>query len=132
MSKDRFKNWKPIEIHEGKLTPWNWMVQGAKKLRLGLKTDIGAFTYINAQSGVIIEDYVEIGSHCSVYSRSTIDNKQGKVILKEGCCVGSHSTIMPGVTIGKNAVVGAHSFVNADIPDNAIAYGVPAKIVRMK
>jgi acetyltransferase-like isoleucine patch superfamily enzyme len=37
---------------------------------------------------------------------------------------------MPWVTVGENAVVGAFSFVNADIPDNAIAYGVPAKTVR--
>jgi acetyltransferase-like isoleucine patch superfamily enzyme len=36
---------------------------------------------------------------------------------------------MPGVTVGENAVVGAFSLVNADIPDNAIAYGVPAKVV---
>jgi acetyltransferase-like isoleucine patch superfamily enzyme len=37
---------------------------------------------------------------------------------------------MPGVTIGENAVVGAFSFVNRDIPDDAVAYGVPAKVVR--
>jgi len=37
---------------------------------------------------------------------------------------------MPGVTIGENAIVGAHSFVNRDIPDNAVAVGVPAKVVK--
>jgi acetyltransferase-like isoleucine patch superfamily enzyme len=37
---------------------------------------------------------------------------------------------MPGVTIGENAVIGAHSFVNRDIPPNCLAYGVPAKVVR--
>jgi acetyltransferase-like isoleucine patch superfamily enzyme len=37
---------------------------------------------------------------------------------------------MPGVTVGLNSIVGAHSFVNSDIPDNAVAYGVPAKVVR--
>jgi acetyltransferase-like isoleucine patch superfamily enzyme len=36
---------------------------------------------------------------------------------------------MPGVTIGKNSIVGAHSFVDKDIPDNTIAYGVPVKII---
>ena len=132
MSKDRFKNWKPIEIHEGKLTSWNWMVQGKENLKLSLKTDIGAFTYINARYGVIIENFVEIGSHCSIYSHSTIDDKKGEVILKEGCCIGSHSTIMPGITVGKNSIVGAHSFVNKDVPDNALAYGVPIKIIHKK
>ena len=44
--------------------------------------------------------------------------------------MGSHSVVMPGVTIGENAMVGAFSFVNADIPDGAIAYGVPAKVAK--
>ena len=37
---------------------------------------------------------------------------------------------MPGVTIGKNAIIGAFSFVNTDIPENVIAFGVPARIKR--
>ena len=75
-----------------------------------------------------IEDEVQIGSHCSIYSVSTIDGKTGPVVLKKGCHVGSHTTVMPGVTIGENAVVGAHSFVTRDVPPGAIAVGVPAKV----
>lgn len=100
------------------------------RLELGLKTDIGAFTYINAKHGVEIADYVQIGSHCSIYSVSTIDGKAGKVTLKKSCKIGSHSVIMPGVTVGENSIVGAFSFVNRDIPDNAVALGVPAKIIK--
>lgn len=37
---------------------------------------------------------------------------------------------MPGVTVGENAVVGAMSFVNRDIPDNCVAVGVPAKVIK--
>jgi acetyltransferase-like isoleucine patch superfamily enzyme len=99
-------------------------------LELGKYTDIGAFTYINAREGVFLDEEVQIGSHCSIYSVSTIDDKTGKVHLKRNARVGSHSTVMPGVTIGENAVIGAHSFVNSDIPDNAVAYGVPAKVAR--
>jgi acetyltransferase-like isoleucine patch superfamily enzyme len=126
----RFENWKYPEIEEGKLTTYNWIVQHKDKLKLGYKTDIGAFTYINAQYGVIIEDYVQIGSHCSIYSVSTIDNKDGEVILKKGCRIGSHSVVMPGVTIGENSIVGAFSFVNIDVPDNTVAVGVPAKVIK--
>ena len=43
---------------------------------------------------------MQIGSHCSIYSVSTIDNKEGEVILKKNCRIGSHSVIMPGVTVG--------------------------------
>ncbi|NQT81106.1 MAG: acyltransferase [Candidatus Aminicenantes bacterium] len=124
---DRFKHWEFPEIYEGKPTKYNWVVQHKNNLKLGYKTDIGAFTYINAKCGVIIEDLVQIGSHCSIYSHTTIDNKKGQVVLKINCKIGSHSVIMPGVTVGENSVVGAFSFVNKDIPANVTAFGIPAK-----
>jgi acetyltransferase-like isoleucine patch superfamily enzyme len=127
---ERFKNWQFPEIVEGKPTKYNWIVQHKDNLELGYKTDIGAFTYINAQNGVVIEDEVQIGSHCSIYSVSTIDDKAGRVVLKRNCRVGTHSSIMPGVTIGENAVIGAHSYVNKDIPANCIAMGTPAKVIK--
>ena len=127
---DRFKNWKKPVIEEGKLTAYNWLVQGVEHFTLGDKTDIGAFTYIQAKHGVVIEDLVQIGSHCSIYSVSTIDQKEGKVTLKKNCKIGSHSVVMPGVTIGENSIVGACSFVNKDIPDNMVAFGIPVKIIK--
>jgi len=128
--KGRFKEWEYPKIEEGKLTKYNWMVQNKDGLKLGYKTDIGAFTYINAKNGVVIEDFIQIGSHCSLYSESTIDNKGGQIILKENCKIGSHSVIMPGVTVGKNSIIGAFSFVNRDVPDNVIAAGVPIRVIR--
>lgn len=127
---NRFDNWQPPLIEDGKLTKYNWMVQNPDGLTLGTHTDIGAFTYINAKHGVTIEDEVQIGSHCSIYSLSTIDDKAAPVVLKKNCRIGSHSTVMPGVTIGENTIIGAHSFVNCNIPANCTAYGVPAKIVK--
>jgi acetyltransferase-like isoleucine patch superfamily enzyme len=126
----RFKKWEYPQIEDGKLTKYNWVVQYTSGFELGYETDIGAFTYINARHGVIIEDFVQIGSHCSIYSISTIDNKKGPVKLKKNCKIGSHCVVMPGVTIGENSIVGACSFVNSDIPDNVIAAGVPAKVMR--
>lgn len=126
----RFKNWVPPTIEERVLTQYNWLVQYKDGLNLGFGTDIGAFTYINAKHGVVLEDFVQIGSHCSLYSLSTIDDKQGKVVLKRNSRLGTHSTVMPNVTIGENAIVGAYSFVNKDIPRNVLAYGVPAKVMR--
>jgi len=128
----RFKDWKAPVIKHGEFTKWFWLVWHPENLVLGRETDIGAFTYINALYGVEIGDKVEIASHCSIYSISTIDGKTGKVVLGENCKIGSHSTIMPGVTIGRGAVVGAHSFINKDIPPGVIAFGVPAKVIRKK
>lgn len=128
---ERFGGWEYPKIDDGRLTKYNWIVQNVSGLKLGFKTDIGAFSYINAQYGVVIEDLVQIGSHCSIYSVSTIDDCTGKVVLKQNCKIGSHSTILPGVTVGENSIVGAHSLVMSDIPDNVLAFGIPAKVVRM-
>jgi len=121
------KTWRKPIIKHGKFTKYNYIVQYPENLKLGNNFDIGTFTYINSKFQVQIEDCVKIGSHCSIYSNSTIDEKSGPVILKQNCRIGTHSTIMPNVTIGENSIVGAHSFVNTDIPPNEIWVGIPAK-----
>ena len=126
----RFKAWKRPEFDERGMTKWNWMCQYQENLRLGKNTDIGAFTYINAKYGVEIQENVQIGSHCSIYSWSTIDDKKGKVTIKKNAKVGAHTVIIPGVTIGENAIVGACSFVTEDVADNTIVVGIPAKVTK--
>lgn len=123
-------NWRLPIIKHNKFTKYNYIVQYPQNLKLGRDFDIGAFTYINCQFGVQIEDKVQIGSHCSIYSNSTIDNKKGKVVLQKNCKIGTHSTIMPGVTVGENSVIGAYSFVNENVPKNEMWVGVPAKLKR--
>lgn len=121
------KKWKKPIIKHGKMTEYNYIVQYPESLKLGKNFDIGEFTYINSQYGIEIEDYVQIGSHCSIYSNSTIDGKSGPVKLKKNCRIGTHSTIMPNVTIGENSIIAAYSFVNKSIPKNQIWAGIPAK-----
>ncbi|MDD1651441.1 MAG: acyltransferase [Methanomicrobiales archaeon] len=126
----RVTDWEHPVIEEGRLTRYHWLVRHSEHLRLGNYTDIGAFSYINALHGVTIEDFVQVGSHCSIYSVSTIDSRKGPVLLRRNCRVGSHTVVMPGVTIGENTIVGAHSLVNRDLPANVVAYGVPARVQR--
>ena len=126
----RFKVWRRPKIIHGKLTEYNWVVLHPEHLDLADYVDIGAFTILDARSGIVVEKDVQIGSHCAIYSESTIDGKNGKTVLKENCRLGSHCTVMPGVTIGRNAIVGAHSFVNRDIGDNEVWAGVPAQLIR--
>lgn len=121
------KKWSKPIIKHGKMTKYNYIVQYPEELKLGKNFDIGEFTYINARYGLVIEDNVQIGSHCSIYSHSTIDSKKGKITLKNNCKIGTHSTIMPNVTVGKNSIVSAYSFVTKNIPDNEVWFGVPAK-----
>ena len=119
--------WEKPNIEHGKFTKYNYIVQYPEKLKLGKNFDIGTFTYINSSHGVTIGNNVQIGSHCSIYSVSTIDDKHGPVIIKNNSKIGTHSTIMPNVTIGENSVIAAYSFVNKDVPDNELWAGIPAK-----
>ena len=125
MSNERWENWQQPKIEDGVPTKWGWVVKHSERFHLGGNTDIGAFTYINAKGGVIVEENVQIGSHCSIYSINTIDGTQGPVHLRKNCKIGSHTIIMPGVTIGENSVVGALSLVKNNVPDNSTVYGNP-------
>jgi acetyltransferase-like isoleucine patch superfamily enzyme len=121
------KIWRKPIIKHGKITKYNYVVQYPENLILEKNSDIGEFCYLNSQYGIKIENNVQIGSHCSIYSHSTIDNKKGLVVLKKNCKIGTHSTIMPSVTIGENSVIAAYSFVTSSIPDNEMWSGIPAK-----
>ena len=121
------KQWKKPIIQHGKMTKYNYIVQYPENLTLGKNFDIGEFTYINSEFGVEIQDDVQIGSHCSIYSNSTIDGKKGPIELHKNSKIGTHSTIMPNVSIGENSIVAAYSLVTKNIPKNQIWFGVPAK-----
>lgn len=56
--------------------------------------------------------------------------KEGKVVVKDGAHLGIGSIIMPGVTIGEGAIIGAGAVVTHDIPPYSVAVGVPAKVIK--
>lgn len=81
--------------------------------------------------GITIEDNVFIGPNVTFcndrypVSRNKEANLE-KIVIKKGASIGANSTILPGVTIGENAMVGAGSVVVKDIPDNVTVVGNPA------
>ena len=121
------KTWTKPTYDEDGMTQWYWRVIGIENFKLGERVEIGSFTIIDAKEGVTIEDNVKIGWSCSIFSVSTIDNKNGKIILKKGCKIGANSVIMPGIIVGENATVGANSLVNKSIPANEVWVGTPAR-----
>ena len=124
------EKWKKPVIKHSKLTKYNYIVQYPENLKLGKNFDIGTFTYINSHYGVEIGDLVQVGSHCSIYSHSTIDSKKGPIKLEKNCKIGTHSTIMPNVTIGENSIVSPGSVVSNDVPDYCVVVGNPARVVK--
>lgn len=53
----------------------------------------------------------------------------GKIVVGNNCFIGCRTTILPGVKIGDNTIIGAGSVVNRDIPSNSVAAGVPCKVI---
>lgn len=106
---------QPLIILHGLPTKWLWVVWHPERLKLGMNVDIGAFTAIFCHEEVTIEDNVQIGSHCSIYTKNTINQTHGPVTIHEGACIGSHSVILPGVTIGSRVLIKAMSVVKESV-----------------
>ena len=91
---------------------------------------------------IVIRDHVLIGSGVHIYVSNHDFGHAGKavseqghgpvqpVLLHEGCWIGAAAVILPGVTVGANAVVGAGSVVTRDVAANTIVAGNPAKMIR--
>lgn len=116
-------------------------VEIQKNATIGKNCKISTHTFIC--EGVHIEDNVFIGHNVTFindkYPRSTNadgsmqteeDWKVVETYVKKGASIGSSSTILCGVTIGENAIVGAGAVVTKDVPPNTIVAGVPAKILK--
>lgn len=119
--------WTPPVYDDHGVTQWVWRVDHRENFVMGNNVRIGSFTMIDATYGVTIEDNVRIGHGCVIMSYSRIEGKKGTVTLKKGCKIGSHTIIMPGVTIGENAIVGVQSYVLNDIPEGEMWFGTPAE-----
>lgn len=119
----------PIYTSYG-LTQWLWLVRHRENFKLGKNTQIASGVIIGCEHGVEIQDNVKIGYHAVIMSHSSIDDQQGKIILKKNCKIGAHSVIAGGVTIGENSILGACSYAKINVPNNEVWGGVPAKFIK--
>jgi acetyltransferase-like isoleucine patch superfamily enzyme len=115
---------------------------GMPTLKIGRGTYIGRSVQINAWrsvfigNNVLIADRVLVTDADHIYDNSFIpilaqgDYFRGPVNLSDGCWIGIGAVILPGVTVGRNAIVAANAVVVHDVPDLAIAAGVPARIIK--
>jgi len=93
----------------------------------------------NLGASVTLEDNVSLGMDCmfitNTHEMGTSNFRAGKIVSKpirvgRGAWVGARVTVLPGVTIGAGAVVGSGAVVAADVSENVLVAGIPAKIVR--
>ena len=89
--------------------------------------------------GIVIHPKAVIGKNCTIFQNVTIG--QGKYnqererdvpLIEDSVTVYPNSVIAGGIKIGKNCIIGAGSIVLSDIPENAVAAGNPAKIIKYK
>jgi len=135
----KFVNLYGCEI--GDETKIGAFVEIQKNAKVGSRCKISSHTFVC--EGVAIEDNVFIGHGVMFindrYPRATNDGgalqteKDWTVeltLVRKGASVGSGATILPNLTIGENAIVGAGSVVTRDVPPNAVAAGNPARVLR--
>ncbi len=111
-------------------------------IEIGDHAHIGNYNIIGARNSVVLEENVLLGprviivDHSHRYEDVEVPVKLqgvtegGRVRLERDCWVGANVFILPNVTIGRHAIIGANSVVNRDIPPYSIAVGAPAKVVK--
>ena len=140
---ENVKIWHQSQVREGASIGDNCIL--AKNVYIDKEVSIGNNCKIqnncSIYHGVTLESGVFIGPHC-VFTNDTnpraIDSKgnlkndsdwnEGKILIKEGASVGARVVVVPGVTIGRYALIGAGSVVTKDVPDFGLVYGNPAKL----
>ncbi len=106
-------------------------------ITLGKKVFINSGCMLMDRGGITLEDGVFIGPNVNIITENHAEDPELRhnvytkpIHLKRNVWVGAGAIILPGVTIGENAIVGAGSVVTKDVPANTIAGGVPAKVIR--
>ena len=106
-----------------------------KNVKIGKNVTVMNGALMMSAGGITLEDNVLIAANVQLitnnhdpYDRYVITCKP--ILIKEGAWVGAGATILPGVTVGKHAIIGANSVVSKDIPDYAVAVGCPAKVIK--
>ena len=103
-------------------------VEGAENVEVGNNVGIAAFVHMWGGGGIRIGNGVMIGAHTAITSEGHDHTKecmygtltQNPVVIEDGAMIGTHCIILPGVTIGKGAVVGAGSVITTNVEAHTI------------
>lgn len=123
------------QMHDGTFITPPLHIDCANQVTLGKNVYINHDLDVMSLGGVTIEDGVMIGPEVGFF---TVNHEAGNIRtvmtkgihIKKNAWVGARVSILPGVTIGENAIVGTGAVVTKDVPDNAIAVGNPAHVIR--
>jgi acetyltransferase-like isoleucine patch superfamily enzyme len=138
------KHAETMELGDAVFLGSQTMIQGRYDgiCRIGNHVWIGPHAYFDARN-LVIEDYVGWGPGAKVLGSSHTGDPVAvpiiateltikPVVIGYGADIGTNATILPGVHVGANAIVGAGAVVTADVPEYAVVAGVPAKVIRYR
>lgn len=106
-----------------------------KNIVIGEDTIIGEGAVLDGRDKIMIGNHVDIATDVMIYNSEHDINSEyfkainGPVFIEDYCFIGPRAIILPGVKIGKGAVVAAAAVVTKDVPSFAVVGGVPAKII---
>jgi acetyltransferase-like isoleucine patch superfamily enzyme len=113
------------------------VVYAPERLRFGSRVDVGEFSVLRANGGLTIGDRVLIAAHVVLTTRGHPEQppRWGKTVdapiaVEDDVWIGAHATVLPGVTIGRGAIVAAGAVVTADVAPLTVVAGVPARTLR--
>lgn len=113
------------------------VIYNPERCAIGSRSLVVGMTLIYAEGGVSIGDDVLIAAHCTISSvthptdpdeRKTGRRECAPVRIEDGAWLGAGAIVLPGVTIGRNAIVGAGAVVTKDVPPGKTVFGVPARL----
>jgi acetyltransferase-like isoleucine patch superfamily enzyme len=119
------------------------IIMSPQRLMVGHDVLINAYSIIGAQKGISIGNYVMLGYHVNLastnhsYTNPKLPIKcQGEygapITIEDDVWIGANASILPGITIGKGAIVGANSVVTKSVNPYSIVGGVPAKHIKYR
>jgi acetyltransferase-like isoleucine patch superfamily enzyme len=136
-TRDRLANIIGAELDESTTLFLPFHTNFGRHIKLGKHVFINHACSFLDMGGISIEDHVLIGPKVNLITENhPVDPADRRalickpIVIKRNAWIGAAATILPGVTIGKNAVVAAGAVVSKDVPGNVIVAGVPAKIIR--
>lgn len=145
----RPEGYKYLRTHSGMefqrdLTIWISEDAGAQpELILGERSYIGRNTYLGVYKPIHIGNCALIGAYCYLISANHIIERRdipirdqgytgARIVIEDDAWLGTHVVVLPGVTIGRGAIIGAGSVVTCDIPAWEIWGGVPARFIKSR
>lgn len=113
---------------------WHKLIEITTGIDLPKHAEIGKGLFIPHFGGIIINPDVKIGEYCNLMQDVTIGmggrgDKQGCPTIGHRVMVGAGARVIGRITIGNDVVIGANAVVTKDLPDGAVAVGVPAMII---